>query len=251
MKSRFNAFLIHLVLSAIVALIAIFVVFFIWYPAPLPHAFGVSHIFFLLLAVDVVMGPIMTFIVYQPKKKSLTFDLSVIALLQIAALGYGLNTIFQGRPAFVVFNQSRFEAVRTIDINAESQEKALVSGNALAHASWLGPQWVAARQSLDLNRANEIMFSSVSGGADWPQLPELYVPLIEKKARMLKKAKSLQALKVLYKGTGFEIKNKLKNYDDNNQVKWLPLHGLTKNMIVLIDANSAEVVNVIDINPYP
>ncbi|MDP3837604.1 MAG: hypothetical protein Q8Q54_01645, partial [Methylococcales bacterium] len=84
MKSRFYAFLTHLLLSGLVAAVTIIIVFFIWYPRPLDEATGVTQIFLLLLAVDIVTGPVMTFVVYQRGKKGLKFDLSVIVLLQIA-----------------------------------------------------------------------------------------------------------------------------------------------------------------------
>lgn len=247
MKSRFIAFLIHIALSIVVALITLFIVFFIWYPAPLDQAFDVASIFFLLLAIDVVMGPLLTFIVYQPQKKSLRFDLSVIALLQVFALGYGLHTIFQGRPVFIVFAQSQFEAVRSIDIDPGSLEKAIANGNKQASSSWLGPKWVAAQVSKDINRANEILFSSMQGGPDWPQLPELYIPLTEVSARMLEKARPLQELKVIYSRQDLESKLHLSN---DNEVKWLPLAGRAKHMVVLIDASTAEVIKVVDINPF-
>lgn len=247
MKSRFIAFSLHIAISLVVALITLFIVFFIWYPAPLDQAFDVSSIFFLLLAIDVIMGPLLTFIVYQPQKKSLRFDLSVIALCQVAALGYGLHAIFQGRPAFIAFAQSRFEAVRSIDVDPKSLATALANDNKLASASWFGPKWVATQAPKDNNRATEILFSSIQGGPDWPQLPELYTPLINLKSRMLLKARPLEELKAKYRKQDLEFKLKLAN---GNEIKWLPLHAKAKNMIVLIDAKSAEIIKIVDINPY-
>ena len=43
----------------------------------------------LMIGVDVVIGPLLTLIVFDPKKKHLKFDLVVIAALQLAALAYG------------------------------------------------------------------------------------------------------------------------------------------------------------------
>jgi hypothetical protein len=244
MKNRFYAFLTHLLLSGLVAVITIIMVFFIWYPRPLDEATGVTQIFLLLLAVDIVTGPIMTFVVYQRGKPGLKSDLSIIVLLQVAALIYGMSTVFAGRPAFIVFNQDRFDMVRIVEIDAASAKTAELAGNQTAKVSWFCPRWIAAVAPADAKRAEAILFSAISGGADWPQLPELYVPLDQVKQQMLNKAQPLQTLRRLDK------KNVLVNAQDSH-VKWLPLRGKAKDMAVLIDSESAEIIQVVNINPWP
>jgi hypothetical protein len=255
MKNRISAFLIHLLLSGVVAAIAVILVFWVWYPMPLHNAVGVTEIFLILLSVDIVIGPMLTFIVYKPDKPSLKFDLTVIALLQLVALGYGINTVFQGRPAFIVFSKDRFEIARASDIDPDSASKALQNGNQTAQASWTSPRWVAAVASSDPKRDQEILFSAVQGGPDWPLLPELFVPLTQVKEQVLKKARPLQELQQT------SSKNTLLNAEmqdftplqdwQDNRVKWLPLRGKVKDMVVLVDANSAAVIKIVDINPWP
>jgi hypothetical protein len=245
MKNRFYAFLIHLLLSGLlVAGVAITLVFFVWYPDPLDQAIGVSDIFLLILAVSITMGPMMTFVVYKKGKPGLKFDLFVIVLIQVAALTYGMLTVFEGRPAFIVFNQDRFDAVRWIDLDAKSVKTAELAGNQSAQASWLSPRWVAAIESTDRKRAEEILFSAVDGGADWPQLPELFVPLEQVKETMLKKAQPLSALAHLDKNAPALANLPL------DRIKFLPLRSKTKDMAVLIDSESAAVIKIIDIDPW-
>lgn len=243
MKSRFYAFLIHLLLSSLAAVLVMIIVYFVWYPMPLDEATGVTKIFLLLLAVNIITGPVMTFAVYQPKKWGLKFDLCVIAILQIAALGYGLSTVFAGRPAFIVFNQDRFDIVRLIDIDSESAKTATLAHNQTAQTSWLQPRWIAAIAPTDPKRAEAILFSAAAGGVDWAQSPELYVPLSQVKAKILKKAQPLATLRQLDK------KNLLADTQDS-AIKWLPLRGKTKDMVVLINGNSAEIIKIVDINPW-
>jgi len=57
--------------------------FFIWYPQPLAKAVGVIHIFIMLIVIDVILGPSLSFFVYKEAKKTLKFDLAVIILIQI------------------------------------------------------------------------------------------------------------------------------------------------------------------------
>ncbi len=248
LKDRFNAFLIHLGISAAIAALALVVVFFIWYPAPLHTAVGVTQIFLILLAVDITIGPLLTMIVFKKGKKSLVFDLTVIAFLQIAALVYGLHTVFEGRPAFVVFSVDRFEVSRAYEIDPKSVETATKAKNETAKISWLQPKWVGALPAKDPDRRQKIMFDSVQGGNDWPQLPELFVPLADVKKQIQERSKALAALRKL-RGKDAQALAELNAWKDN-EVKWLPLVSNAKNMTVLVDAQTGEVVKIIDVNPW-
>ena len=112
MSKRLKFFLSHLSISLLIVLLVIGLVFFVWYPFQLTTAVGVTHIFLMLLAIDVIIGPVLGLLVYQEGKKSLKFDLTVIILLQLSALFYGIYSIEQGRPVWLVYNVDRFELVR-------------------------------------------------------------------------------------------------------------------------------------------
>jgi hypothetical protein len=247
MKNRFYAFLIHLILSAAIAAVVMVFVFWVWYPAPLHDAVGVTRIFLLLMGVDVAIGPIITLIIYKPCKPSLKFDLAVVALLQLCALSYGVNTVFTGRPAFIVFAKDRFEIARSSDLDANSLAKAIERHNQAAIAGWSRPKWVAAVESPDPKRNEEILFSSLQGGADWALLPELFVPLTQVKDQILSRAKSLQELRTMHsKDDSLKL---LANWH-NSEVKWLPMRGTARDMVVLVDPVSAAVIDILDIDPW-
>ncbi len=108
--TRIKAALIHLTISIIVIGLFIGIVFFIWYPKPLYSIAEVIEPLKLLVLIDVVVGPMLTFIVFSKKKslKSLRIDLSLIALLQISALSYGIYSIYNGRSSIIVFAEGRF-----------------------------------------------------------------------------------------------------------------------------------------------
>ena len=98
-----RAFAIHLIASAAVILAFFCVMFFVWYPAPYFETDGGWKVLRILAGVDVVLGPLLTLIVFKPGKPSLKFDMSCIVLAQLSALIYGGTIIYQQRPAFVVF----------------------------------------------------------------------------------------------------------------------------------------------------
>jgi len=256
MKDRVYAFLIHLSISFSIAVLVSLLVFYIWYPAPLHEAVGVTTIFLMLMSIDIIVGPIITFLIYKRGKPSLKFDLSTIAVLQLIALCYGIYNVYQGRPAFVVFNVNMFEVTRLIDVDASSLETAKKANNPSAVIGW-SPNWVSAVASQDPKRRQEIMFSSVEGGSDWPQLPELYVPLSQTKDKILEKSKPLQDLQKIYVNTKTKdeaVRAKIKTLltkDPKGQTKWLPLRGGAKDMVVLLDGTTAQVLKIVDITPWP
>lgn len=95
---------------------------------------GVAHILLIVLLIDVIIGPILGFFVYKEGKKSLKIDLTVIIILQLAALIYGLFYIYQGRPIALAFQNNQFELVRYNDI---------VAGDKTPEISWFNPKLVA------------------------------------------------------------------------------------------------------------
>jgi uncharacterized membrane protein YeiB len=106
--NKIKAFLIHLLISAGVIGLLLLNIYYIWYPKPFFEISGVIEPLKLLIIVDVIIGPLLTLIVYKKGKETLVMDLSVIALIQIAALVYGLYIINGGRPSMVVFNSGQF-----------------------------------------------------------------------------------------------------------------------------------------------
>ena len=69
MYSRLRAFLIHFIGSILLVCLASALVFLIWHPAPLHQAVGATNMFVIIMAVDVVLGPLMTLIVYKRRRR--------------------------------------------------------------------------------------------------------------------------------------------------------------------------------------
>lgn len=161
MSKRLKFFLGHLSASISIALLIISLVFFIWYPEPLATAVGVTYIFLMLLIVDVILGPFLSLLVYKENKKTLKFDLSVIIIIQVSALCYGVYSIEQGRPAWLVYNVDRFELVRKnelVDTNIQHAQPQFQK------PSWFKPQYVATEFAKDIQQRNDEMFAEVFSG---------------------------------------------------------------------------------------
>ena len=172
LKSRLLAAGTHLLLSIAVASSVVALIYLGWYPGPLDSISGVGEILLMLLAIDVTLGPLLTLIVFDRRKKSLPFDLSCIAVMQIAALVYGLYAVEAGRPHYVVFVKDRFEVVSRVDLQPE--DRAAGIGNGAARADWFGPRIVAAEMPTSEEERKSLLFESAVGGRDVQHFPKQY-----------------------------------------------------------------------------
>ncbi len=107
--AKFNAFGIHFSLNLIIFFIVLYFVFQ-WYPMPFFNTDGGWQGIRIIAGVDLVLGPTLTFIVFNPQKKpfSLRVDLSLIALAQISALAWGIWAVHNERPYLAVFADGIF-----------------------------------------------------------------------------------------------------------------------------------------------
>lgn len=243
MSKRLKFFLSHLSISFLIALLVVGLVFFIWYPSPLASAVGVTHIFLMLLAIDVIVGPVLGLLVYKEGKKSLKFDIAVIIALQVSALCYGVYSIAQGRPVWVSYVVDRFELIRNNDLINDKADQALPQ---FQNPSWLQPQYVAVKVSDNVNQRKNDLFAEVMGGISLAQRPERYVELSEVKSLIQQRAQDLELLK---------------QYNDPNQVEkvlakypmataFVPLKANAVDMTVLINKEKSEVVKIVDLRPW-
>ena len=243
MSKRLKFFLSHLSISFLIALLVVGLVFFIWYPFPLANAVGVTHIFLMLLVVDVILGPFLGLLVYKEGKKTLKFDLSVIILIQITALCYGVFSIEQGRPAWLVFHADRFELVRKNDLILENIGQAQPQ---FQQISWTDPQFAAVKLAVSPQQRNDEMFAEVFSGISIAQRPERYVELTQAKNQIQQRALPLIELEQYNSKT--EVKKTLAKYPKANA--WLPLKANAIDMVVLVNKESASIIKIVDLRPW-
>lgn len=101
--SKKKAFLIHLAASLFVFSILLMLIIYIWYPAPYFDADYRMKWIAMIAFVDIVIGPGLTLLVYKADKPSVRFDMSVIVLLQLTALSWGVWNAWAAHPKTNVF----------------------------------------------------------------------------------------------------------------------------------------------------
>lgn len=166
---------IHSLCSVLVAALAAWVVFEVWFTYPYRQMSGGSELFLLLVVVDVVCGPLLTFVLFNPKKsrKELWMDLGLVALIQLAALGYGMWTVWQARPLYLVHEVDRYKVISAPDVKAEELDALPVN---LKPQFWSGPQTVSIRPPKNAEEHNKVLFEAATGGRDYGARPEFYIP---------------------------------------------------------------------------
>src|SRR6478752_7443075 len=161
-KDRLRAGGIHFGASVAVAALAALLVFGIWYPYPYRVFSGGRNLFMLVVAVDVIIGPLITIAVFDRRKPmaELRRDLAVVVLLQLGALAYGLSTVAIARPVHLVFEIDRFRVVHGVDVPVDLLGREPAGIEAMP---WSGPTLLAARPFRDNNESAEATIAALGG----------------------------------------------------------------------------------------
>jgi hypothetical protein len=116
--NRGRAFVAHLVLTVVLVGIGYALVRLLWYPQPYFDAVAPTRELQALIGVNLVLGPALTLVLSKPGKKGLRIDLALIAVMQLAGLGYGAREMYVARPYFNVFAVDRFTLLGRDDADA-------------------------------------------------------------------------------------------------------------------------------------
>jgi hypothetical protein len=248
--TRWQASGVHLSICVVIAVTVLACTLFVWYPAPLFGAMGGQKIVMMVIAIDVVVGPLLTLIVYQPLKKGLRFDLAVIAVLQISALLYGVSVLFQGRPVYMVFVKDRFDIVTAVDVEPESL--ARTANEEFRQLPITGPKVVAARVPTDPQERERILFSAIDRGRDLQSFPEYYQPYSEQVETILKKSLPLAELRTKRPENAAEIDAFLERTGlSGGKLFFLPVSTQKEqDLTAVIDSAKGELVEILKIDPW-
>ncbi|MEO8390297.1 MAG: TfpX/TfpZ family type IV pilin accessory protein [Polaromonas sp.] len=252
LKARLTAAGIHFGISLLIALLAALLVFGVWYPYPYREISGGRELFLIVIAVDVVMGPLLTLTVFNRKKplKELRRDLAVIGVLQLAALSYGLWTVAIARPVHLVFEIDRFRVVHAVDIPSEEMHLAPPG---LQRLPLMGPTLLSIRAFKTSQEGFEATMAAVEG-ASLGARPGLWQSYEQAKPEVLKRAHPVSELKARFPGRVADIDTALRSALGQQRppdtIAYLPLVGRQTFWTVLLDARTAEVIAFVPIDPF-
>ncbi len=178
MKFRLKALGLHLLASAIVLTVILGGMYLCWYRWPGWYLADAAQVTLMLAGVDLVIGPLLTFVVASPGKprRMLARDIAVIAVVQLTALIYGTVQLWNGRPLYYAFSEDVLQLVQAYDI--EPAELALARQRKVAlMPHWYSlPRWIWAPLPENPQEQNRIVNSAIAGGSDVIAMPRYYQP---------------------------------------------------------------------------
>ncbi|MCU7835946.1 MAG: hypothetical protein KZQ83_11940 [gamma proteobacterium symbiont of Taylorina sp.] len=239
---KLKAFLIHFSGSAIILGAFLSIVFFFWYPSPYFELEGVSSLITLLILSVLIAGPLLTGVVYQPGKKGMLFDIIVIIIVQIIFLGYGMHTIYNERPQYIVFNEGWFYVVQASAIDQNKLQNEVLNNSFFA-----SPKLVFNLVPSDPKEKLTIVKAMFSGGKEMHHHAEFYRSYNHYISEITTtKQQTLSKIKKKYPSTLKTInKLEIKENINHQQFIYFQIEGKKEKGIMVLNKRSALPLGVI------
>ncbi|RZI41465.1 hypothetical protein EGT07_17935 [Herbaspirillum sp. HC18] len=244
--NRYKASVLHLLCSGIVLSLIFGLVRWIWYPGQLFEAASGTDLVVIMISVDVVLGPLITLIIFNPKKTSLKFDMACVIFVQVSFMLYGAWAIFSARPVYMAFVANNFYMVTANEIDPEDQKNA--QDPMFQSLPLFGPRFVGTRIPTDQKVVRDIMAASRQG-MGLQNLPQYFLPfeLVAPSARTV--GKTVRELSVKATAPKEEL-DKLIAYESEKraagkQVLFIPLLNKKKVLTVAIDGTTGAVLDIL------
>ncbi len=245
LKDKLKASFIHLGISFLLVSLIIGSIFFFFFPQLFINISDFKEVATILISVDLILGPLLTFIVFQPNKKSLKFDLSVIATIQLSALLYGAYSLYQVHPVFITFTVDRFTIISAKDTEPEKAKYDEFNVSKLTTANL-----AFAKMPEDVEKRNEVTITAAMGGKDLDQRIEYYEPYNNHISEILDKSFDSSVI-LMGSKSDKELLTFIKKHEGNiEKFAFLPINSNKKDAIIVLDKISAQPVATINSDPW-
>ncbi len=175
MKFRLKALGWHFGASTAALLLVLGTLYLGWYRWPGWYLSGVLKILPIAIAVDAILGPLMTFIIANPEKSrtELGRDISIIVGVQVLALAYATFTLWSGRPLYYAYSGREISIVQASDIHPEEVALGKQTNPDFAPYWYSLPKWVYATNP---NSAGMTSQQAAPTGSDPTETPSDMLP---------------------------------------------------------------------------
>jgi hypothetical protein len=229
--TRVKAFSYHFLISILVFSLIFSVFIALWFPQPYFTVTGGWQGLIIAALVDLVLGPLLTFIVYNTykSKSKLIFDYCVIGLLQISALAFGVHTVYQQRPVVNVFWKGTFSTVnaqRIVEQQVDLDRIHAISSNTPSFAFLM-----------DLDQQKHYKTGENKGKViPYYYRTDLYQPLQDHVKAMMEYELDIDTILNEHPFVGSALARILEKYDlEKDDLLYYKLLSSHKNMIVIFD----------------
>jgi hypothetical protein len=239
---------IHFLATLVLAAIAAALIFVVWYPPPYAQMLGGKELFLLIVGSDLVLGPLMSLVIYDRRKsrRALITDYSIVGVIQIVAVAYGVWIMSGARPVYMAFTVDRYEVVQASDLTPD--ELAAAKDPQYASRPLFGARFVSV--VVPQEEQQESLFRSLEG-KDIQMRPRFYVPYETEMPRILDHAKRMEALVAKHPAAKpvVEAAQREAGIPEEYQ-RWLPIHFGMGFWTAVIDSRTGYPVSYIDLDPY-
>lgn len=247
-RERLVAFGIHFAATLALALVAAALIFLLWYPPPFATMIGGTDLFKLVVVCDLVLGPLVSLVIYDSRKsrRALIVDYTVVGIVQLAALVYGVLVVAGARPAYIAFNTDRFEVVSPLDIDAS--ELAAATDPQYRKLPWTGPRYVFV--SVPKEERQDALLMSVAGREEH-QRPKFYRPYETGVDTVRARARPVERITKKFPDTAPLFDAAIRESGvPAERVAVLPIRHMKGFWTALIDTGTGRPVGYVDVDPY-
>lgn len=244
--TRWKASAIHLGLSGATIAAVTLAASEIWYSDGLLEFAEGLRLVALVAGIDLVVGPLITLIIYRQGKPGLKFDLTAIASLQAAFLAFGLSTLWQTRPAYVVAIPERLILVFAHEVrHLEHPDAPPPRPDSPPR---FGPEVVSTRlpESYDLRQH---LLDRMLAGDDLPVFPQFYLPFATLSDSLLQESNALESI-----GPGLDAADRAALITSLRQswggdIRWTPITSSRGTGTAIIDGSSGVPLRFLSLDP--
>lgn len=247
-REKFVATGIHFLVTLGFAACAAALIFLVWYPDPFETMIGGTELFLLVVGCDLALGPLISLVIYDRRKsrRALITDYSIVGIVQIAALVYGVHTLAAARPVYVAFSHDRIEIVSAVDISDE--ELAAAKSPVYGSLPLTGPRFISIE--VPAAEQQDALFQSVAGNHEHLR-PRFYAPYEAQLDQIRVRAKSLEELEKRHPESKTVLQAaSAKLTVPAERVRWLPVHHSKTFWTVLIDTENGRPLAYVNLDPY-
>jgi hypothetical protein len=247
-REKFRAFIIHFLVTAALGACAAALIFLVWFPRPFATMIGGAELFMLVVGCDLALGPLISLVIYDSRKsrRALIMDYTLVGLVQLAAMGYGVYIVAGTRPVYVVFDQDRIEVVTAREVL--DSELAAARDPQYRKLPLDGPHLV----SLNVPAADQqdALFQSLQGNEEHER-PKFFQPYEAGLDAIRAHAKPLSTLSGSFPAAAPLLESAKHTVDlPAERLRWLPVHHRRGFWTVLIDNESGRPVAYVPFDPY-
>jgi hypothetical protein len=218
---RTRAATVHLLVSIGIAVLSAALLLGLWYPGSFGELSGGRELFALVVTIDVILGPLLTFLIFDIRKgwPHIRRDLVVIAVVQLAALLYGIYAVHSARPVAIVFEGDRFRVVTANDVHQADLAHPSSRYQALPLTGPLLLGLRTIREGEELDEAILLEMQGVAFGAR----PRFWQPYDESRAAVIRAARPINVLIARYPELADPVSRLLERETQAGDARFLPV----------------------------